>query len=60
MSDEIAAVGRVTITPAVEFDIPAAPAAPLPAVPTMPSGFVAPAPDEHLRPDARMGADAIG
>jgi hypothetical protein len=59
MIDDVAAAGRTNVPPAVELDVPIAPADPLPAVPQMPAGFVPPAPDEHLRPDAASGAAAI-
>lgn len=36
------------------------PATALPGIPSMPGDFVAPAADEHLRPDAARGAGELG
>ncbi|MEO6866478.1 MAG: hypothetical protein ABI200_00475 [Gaiellales bacterium] len=68
MSDQIAAAGGVgRATPAAGiFHEPSAngelappPSAPLPGVPGMPTDFVPPAQDEHLRPDAERGAGEL-
>ncbi|MCW2956203.1 MAG: hypothetical protein JWO69_1072 [Thermoleophilia bacterium] len=64
-SDQVGA-SRAAGTPAGVFHEPSPngevvppPAAALPLVPAMPATFVAPAPDEHLAPDAQRGAGEL-
>ena len=66
MSDQVAAAGRIAAPsgvfhePSANGEVTTPPSAPLPAIPAMPTGYVPPAPDEHERPDALLGAEAIG
>lgn len=55
-----AAASGIFHEPSPNGELTPPPAAPLPGIPAMPRGFVAPAPDEHLRPDAARGAGELG
>lgn len=65
MSDQVAAAGRIAASrgvfhePSANGEIAPPPSAPLPDIPAMPTSFVPPAPEEHDRPDAALGAEAI-
>lgn len=59
-SDNVTATSGIFHEPSPNGELAPPPAAPLPGVPAMPGDFVAPAGDEHLRPDAARGAGELG